>query len=214
MIDFDQLSEHEIEERLEYAQRNVTNTKAFSAYLSDAPRLAAVLIPLLRTPIEGTSIPTWHVLLTKRSPTLAEHSGQVAFPGGQSDPVDATPEETALREAHEEIGLNPRDIRILGKLDSLVTITNYQITPVIGVIRWPATLQLSGDEVERVFTVPLKWLSEPENHEIRYRTLPPPISTFYGTESHPVIYFRKYQDDVLWGASADIMMRFLKIIQK
>ncbi len=79
--------------------------------LGGEPKPAAVLIPFLKQD------DTWHVLFTRRTDTLPEHSGQVAFPGGRADPGDSTPEVTALREAKEEIGLNPTDVRLLGRLD-------------------------------------------------------------------------------------------------
>ena len=90
-----------------------------------------MLIPFLR--IEQA----WHLLFTRRNSALPEHSGQVAFPGGRADPDDPDLETTALREAYEEIGLLPADVRILGRLYDFLTITNYLVTPIVGVIPWP-----------------------------------------------------------------------------
>jgi 8-oxo-dGTP pyrophosphatase MutT (NUDIX family) len=181
-----------------------------SALLPDAPRQAAVLVPLVRVKKLPNDIPgwRWHVLYTRRTSSLAEHSGQVAFPGGRSDPDDPSPEATVLREAYEEIGLNPEDVRILGRLEHLLTITNYCITPVVGVMPWPYPISLETDEVSRVFTIPLEWLADTQNHEVRHRPLPPPFSGV------PVIYFKAYEGELLWGVSASITVSLLETLLK
>lgn len=158
---------------------------------------AAVLIPLLKRDA------SWHVLFTRRTDTLPEHSGQVAFPGGRADPDDGTPEVTALREAEEEIGLKPDDVNLLGRLDPMTTISNYRLTPVVGVMPWPYPIRLARHEVSRVFTIPLEWLANAANREIQERELPDP----YG--SVPVIYFSRFEDELLWGVSAQITLNLL-----
>lgn len=201
-----QLTASEIAERLQQARETFDEDSPFSEssypseLLPDAPRPAAVLIPLLQQ--EGK----WHILYTRRNITLAEHSGQVAFPGGRSDPGDRGPEMTALREAHEEIGLLPEDVTILGRLNDFVTITNYLVTPIIGVIPWPYDLHLSNVEVSRAFTIPLDWLVDPSNYEEHQRALPDP----YGTVS--VIYYHPYDGETLWGASARFTQRLIKTL--
>jgi 8-oxo-dGTP pyrophosphatase MutT (NUDIX family) len=165
--------------------------------LPDPPRQAAVLIPLL---IQGHH---WRVLFTRRTSTLPEHSDQVAFPGGRSDPEDLNPEMTALREAHEEIGLQPLDVTIMGQLHELHTISNYCIRPVVGVIPWPYVFKLARHEVSRVFSIPLDWLVNLDNHEIHMRELPQPYSPL------PVIYFKPYSGELLWGVSAQITLDLL-----
>jgi 8-oxo-dGTP pyrophosphatase MutT (NUDIX family) len=123
------------------------------------------------------------------------------------DPGDSGPEQTALREAWEEIGLEPRAVRILGQLSPILTITNYLVTPVIGVIPWPTQLRLAKEEVSRAFTIPLKWLQDSKNLDIRQRTLPPP----YGTLN--VIYFKHYEGELLWGASGRITVNLLQVLR-
>jgi 8-oxo-dGTP pyrophosphatase MutT (NUDIX family) len=172
-----------------------------SELLSDAPRPAAVLMALL------WKDDRWQLLFTRRTAQLAEHSGQVAFPGGRADPEDDGPVSTALREAREEIGLDPEQVQILGRLQAFITITNYKVTPVVGVIPWPIPLAISPAEVSRVFTIPLAWLCDPANHTHQQRSLPPP----YGPVS--VIYFKDYDGEVLWGASARFTMTFLETIK-
>jgi 8-oxo-dGTP pyrophosphatase MutT (NUDIX family) len=167
---------------------------------AEPPRAAAVLIPILR--VEGE----WHVLYTRRTDTVADHKGQVAFPGGSSDPDDPSPEATALREAHEEIGLNPQDVRILGRLNSLLTITNYCVTPVVGAIPWPYPLHLETSEVSRAFTIPLAWLADPDPWEVQQHVLPG------RPEPHPVIYFQLYEGELLWGVSAQITINLIKVL--
>jgi len=199
------LTEEEIIHRLEQVSIESTGVPyAESPYLSqmlpDPPRPAAVLIPLLRQ--DGA----WFILYTRRTATLAEHSGQVAFPGGRADEGDPDPETTALREAYEEIGMQPARVRVLGRLDDFVTVTNYRVTPVVGVIPWPYILHLELEEVSRAFTIPINWLANPANYEIRLRTLPAPYAPVR------VIYFQPYDGEVLWGASARFTLALLKIL--
>jgi 8-oxo-dGTP pyrophosphatase MutT (NUDIX family) len=166
---------------------------------------ASVLIPILNASPDR-NCPDWHLLFTHRTDRVADHKGQVSFPGGRADLQDINPEATALREAHEEIGLKPQDVEIIGKLEKFPTITRYLVTPVIGLIPYPYAFHLQPEEVSRVFTIPLAWLSEPSNHEIRARQVIPdeaPGSSF------TVIYFKPYQEEILWGITAEITLRLL-----
>jgi len=170
-----------------------------AALPSEMRRPAAVLVPLVR---EGGR---WSLLYTRRAETLKNHKGQVSFPGGAVDSQDSSPEETALREAHEEIGLLPGDVRLVGRLGYLQTVSNFLITPVVGQVRWPYHFRVSPLEVSRVFTIPLDWLADSRNREER-----PWIFPDGRTEN--IIYFQSYDGEVLWGASARITVELLKAL--
>ena len=161
-------------------------------------RPAAVLVPVYRDNGE------WHILFTERTHTVEDHKGQVAFPGGRVDEADASRVETALREAEEEIGLRREDVTVLGRLDELLTVTQYRITPVVGLIPWPYPFVLSTSELSEVFGVPLKWLADPKNLETQLRE--PPL---LGPKI-PVYYFR-YQGHTIWGVTARMLLSFIEV---
>jgi 8-oxo-dGTP pyrophosphatase MutT (NUDIX family) len=200
------LSEAEIARRLAKTFQK-TGEAASAEYpeleelFSSPPISAAVLIPLFRNE------DLWHLLFIRRTIDQHEHSNQVAFPGGRTDPQDATPEQTALREAKEEIGLEPDDVRILGRLHDFLTVTHYRVTPVIGTIPWPYSFHLATQEVSRIFTIPLTWLADTNNHEIRERALPAPFNKL------PVVYFHPYDGEVLWGASARFTLALMELLK-
>jgi 8-oxo-dGTP pyrophosphatase MutT (NUDIX family) len=193
----DQLTEAFIAERLQMAVEEAGHSSAGNAGMANTEqkqiRCAAVLIPLLR------DRSGWHILYTRRTNYVESHKGQVSFPGGGCDEGETTPEQTALREAEEEIGINPKTVHILGQLASLVTITSYRVTPVVGVIGWPATFQIGEHEVERVFTIPLEWLAD---HRNRW-DLPFP------GRKNTVIAYHPYDGELLWGITAQITVDFL-----
>jgi 8-oxo-dGTP pyrophosphatase MutT (NUDIX family) len=161
---------------------------------------AAVLVPLYQD--EGR----WRVLFTRRTESVDNHRGQVSFPGGRIEAEDAGPEAAALREAQEEIGLSPKAVEVLGTLDSLLTVTQFLVTPVVGIIPWPFPLRLNRQEVAVAFGVDLDWLADPANLEIRERRpmVPGP--------SVPVYYFHPYENEVIWGATARITLDLLEAL--
>jgi len=161
---------------------------------------AAVLMPLARR--EGE----WYLLFTRRTNLVESHKGQVSFPGGECGLGEYTPEQTALREAEEEIGLHPQDVRVLGRLNDVVTITHYRVTPVVGVIPWPYEFQLARVEVARVFAIPMLWLTQRENWE-EYNFMPDGAPRPF-----PVITYHPYDGEILWGASARMTQNFLMVL--
>jgi 8-oxo-dGTP pyrophosphatase MutT (NUDIX family) len=120
------------------------------------------------------------------------------------EPGDLDAQRAALREAEEEIGLRPQDVRVLGTLDPLYTVTQFHVTPVVAAFPWPYRLRQNPREVASVFGVPLTWLRQPGNLDVRPRQLPPPGKTV------SVFYFRPYEGHVIWGATARIVVQLLQ----
>ena len=156
-------------------------------------KCAAVLLPL------AWHVDEWFLVFTRRTERVESHKGQVSFPGGACDGEEKTPEETALREAHEELGIQPQEVRILGRLADLLTISYYQVTPVVGIIPWPYVFHVENAEVARVFTIPLAWLADPSN---KWQFKLP-------GEHRELICYHPYDGELLWGATARITVNFL-----
>ncbi|MEE8471619.1 MAG: CoA pyrophosphatase [Dehalococcoidia bacterium] len=161
------------------------------------PMPAAVLLPIFR---KGDG---YHVLLTRRTQEVEHHKGQISFPGGARGPEDESLEATALRESWEEVGLEPGDVDVLGELDDMVTITNFEVRPFVGLIPHPYPFQLCAAEVESLIEVPLQFLLDPGN--CREETHP-------GDSSH-VHYSFEYDGNVIWGATARILNQFLFVLR-
>ncbi|MFQ3666298.1 MAG: CoA pyrophosphatase [Sphingomonadaceae bacterium] len=154
------------------------------------PVPAAVLVPLVARP-EPT------LLLTLRTPHLRKHAGQVAFPGGRVDTADTDAVAAALREAQEEIGLEPSLVDILGLSDPYVTATGYHVTPVVGALPPDPTLVLNAEEVADVFEVPLAFALDPANHRLREAEWQGRLRRFYVIE---------WQGRAIWGATAGMLV--------
>lgn len=200
------ISQHELLARLSTSFDDFP-ISAFPESILPEYKPAAVLIPILNAS-RDPDLPDWHLLFTRRTDQVADHKGQVSFPGGSSDPEDSSPSATALREAYEEIGLKPQDVLVIGKLNQLPTITHYLVTPVIGLIPWPYTFTLEPEEVSLVFTIPLDWLANPANHEVRQIE-----SILEGSSpSRDVIVFKPYHEEILWGVSAEITIRLIQTL--
>jgi 8-oxo-dGTP pyrophosphatase MutT (NUDIX family) len=200
--EFPNLSKAEIQTKIaEHEFSHISNP--FPRELLPTPlRNAAVLIPFIRSNHE------WHLLFIRRTTVDGDmHSGQVAFPGGGAENGDLTPENTALRETQEELGITPDQVQIVGQLGKLTTISNYLITPIVGFLDWPIPLNPATTEVSKVFTIPLRWLANSENYTIKNRSLPEPHAPI------PVIYFHKYKGELLWGASAKLTLHLLEVLE-
>jgi 8-oxo-dGTP pyrophosphatase MutT (NUDIX family) len=155
---------------------------------------AAVLVPIVMRP-ELT------VLLTQRTEGLRRHAGQIAFPGGRMEPTDHDPTATALREAEEEIGLDPAFVEPLGYLDAYRTGTGFRIFPVVSLVREGFTLKLDAREVADAFEVPLAFLMDEANHRTEARS-------WLGVERR--FYAMPFGDRYIWGATAGIMKNMHK----
>ena len=152
-------------------------------------RPAAVLIPIVDHP-EPT------VLLTQRSPNLADHAGQIAFPGGKIDATDASPRDAALREAEEEVGLDRGFVDSLGYLGVYGTSFGFRILPTVARVRPGFSLRINRAEVDDAFEVPLAFLMNPNNHQLHARE-------FRGVER--TYYAMPFAERYIWGATAGIL---------
>ena len=178
-----------------------------------APAAAAVLVPLVERP-DGLS-----VLLTERTAHLSTHSGQVAFPGGKVDAGDADVVHAALREAHEEVGLERGFVDVIGQLPVYVTGTQFIVTPVVALVRAGFVLHPNADEVAHAFEVPLAFLMDPAHHR-RHRFewegqmrewfsmpyLEPARAIAQAGESPPEA------ERYIWGATAGMLRNFYRFL--
>ena len=160
-------------------------------------RPAAVLVPLIDRP-DGMS-----VLLTQRTAHLSAHAGQIAFPGGRIEPRDRDAAEAALRETEEEIGL-PRDhVSLIGRLDTYVTGTGFEITPIVGIIAAPFPSMIDPFEVADVFEVPLSFVLDPRNHRRTEREF---------EQRRRVFFVIPYEDRNIWGATAGMLVNLAEVL--
>lgn len=152
-------------------------------------RAAAVLVPL--EPGRG-------VWLTRRSTRMTDHAGQVSFPGGKIERFDASPEAAALREAQEEIGLDPARAEIIGRLNDHITGTGFHIAPVVALLPEKVELLPAAEEVEELFALPFSDLLNPE-FPVRRK------AHWRGGERE--FWLWPHADHVIWGATAEILRR-------
>lgn len=164
----------------------------------DAPefRRACVLVPLIHD--RGA----WSLLFSRRSPNLAAHSGQIAFPGGAVERDEAF-EDAAMREAEEEVGIPRESVELIGRLDDLITNSGFLVAPFVGVLRARADYVLQESEVAEVFEVPLEALLDPNQPEVRYVT--------FGKRSYPS-YFYHYEKYEIWGLTGRMLKAFLDLV--
>ena len=163
-----------------------------------APTPAAVLVGLVDR-CDGPAL-----LLTRRTEHLRDHAGQICFPGGRMEPGDESAAAAALREAEEEIGLDPARVGILGNLPPYQTVTGFRIQPVVGWISPPFELRPDPFEVAEAFEVPLHFVLDPENHRRQsYRR--GPVTRGY--------YVLPYQGRFIWGATAGILVNLARVLR-
>ena len=194
-----ELTREFISQRLQEAQAGASALGEYAEMAVDsATRLkcAAVLVPLMFQHGE------WHVLFTRRTERVESHKGQVSFPGGACNEGETTPEQTALREAEEEIGIHPADVNVLGRLNRMVTISKFRVSPIVGVIPFPYAFKVAGVEVARVFTIPLTWLANRNNY----------WEFSLGDSDKSLIAYHPYDGELLWGATARMTVNFLRTL--
>jgi 8-oxo-dGTP pyrophosphatase MutT (NUDIX family) len=178
---------------------NAEHGSRLARYLPANPVPAAVLVPLIDRP-EGMT-----VLLTQRASQLARHAAQIAFPGGRIDAGDADAASAALREAREEIGLDSGRVEVFGYLPDHAVISGYRVTPVLGLVAPPFSLQLNPAEVAGVFEVPLPHVLDSANHKARLRRV---------GDEELLLYDIPWQGQNIWGATAGMLLTFVKMLQQ
>jgi 8-oxo-dGTP pyrophosphatase MutT (NUDIX family) len=164
------------------------------------PRMtaSAVLVPIFKK--NGQ----YHLLFMQRTERVKDHKGQISFPGGAYEKEDNELLNTALREAEEEIGLAPHDVEVLGELDDMLTVaTSYIISPFVGLIPYPYPFKLDHFETEELIEVPIATL-------LNKNCFSESKSISNGQEIE--LYFYKYENKVIWGATARILKQFLGIV--
>ena len=166
-------------------------------------RPAAVLIPL-REMEPGVAHSPVEILLTRRAEHLDAHAGQVSFPGGTVDPTDADIFEAALRETHEELGIAPEAVRVLGRLDDMLTITGFHVSPVVGVVEPGVRLEPNPVEVARVFALPLSVAMDEEAWEQR-------LHPWRGSEV--TAWHLPYDGEDVWGATGTMLRDFVALLR-
>ncbi len=158
---------------------------------------AAILLPLFK---KGEDC---HILFTKRTDRVKYHKGQISFPGGGVDEEDSDLEQTALREAYEEIGLKRKDVEILGALDDIVTVSEFIVTPFVGHFSYPYPLKISPIEIDEMIEVPLPFLLQKGCFQER---------EIMQGDQRRIVDSYQYGKHIIWGATARILKQFLDLI--
>src|SRR5207302_6444480 len=164
---------------------------------STALRPAAVLVPLIDHP-SGMS-----VLLTQRTAHLSAHAGQISFPGGRIEEHDPDAVTAALRETEEEVGLPRERVSVIGRLDTYVTGTGFEITPIVGIVEPPFALAIDPFEVAEAFEVPLAFILDRRNHQRIERESAGRSRSFF---------VLPYQGRNIWGATAGILVTLAEVL--
>jgi 8-oxo-dGTP pyrophosphatase MutT (NUDIX family) len=178
--------------------RTAEESREFLKHFSASPVPAAVLVPLVERENELT------VLLTQRATQLKNHAGQISFPGGRIELSDDGPREAALREAREEIGLDPGFVSVVGYLPDHVIVSGFLVTPVVAFVQPGFELLLDSGEVESTFEVPLSFLFDPQNHRTRRRRI--------GTSEREIdVIDIPFGEHNIWGATAGMIFTLYRL---
>lgn len=171
---------------------------------------AAVLVAIVQRENRGDG--GLHVLLTRRTEHLRDHAGQISFPGGRAEPGDGSPAATALREAQEEVGLEPDQLDIIGQLPAYTTVTRYVVTPVVALVRAPYCLALDGFEVAEAFEVPLAHLMNPANHQRHVFSFEGGQRQFLSMPWHGRAPDGQPREYFIWGATAAMLRNLYRFL--
>lgn len=177
---------------------DVTGYRPASVRTFRPTRTAAVLVPML-------DLPKPEIVLTRRADHLPQHPGQVSFPGGAAEQGDSSAVQTALREAQEEIGLQPESARPIGFLDRMDTISDYRVLPVVALITPPVIWVPDASEVAEVFTVPLDVVLDTERYESR-------VVERHGQQF--TIHTLRWEGHTIWGATAAMLLNLTIRMQR
>ena len=173
--------------------------RRLARHFPENPVPAAVLVPLVDRP-QGMT-----VLLTQRASQLARHAAQISFPGGRLEPDDADVASAALRETQEEIGLDPGHVSVFGYLPDHLVISGFRVTPVLGLVTPPFSLELNAAEVAGVFEVPLAHVLDSANHKARLRRV---------GDEELLLYDIPWEGQNIWGATAGMLLTFVHMLQE
>jgi 8-oxo-dGTP pyrophosphatase MutT (NUDIX family) len=173
--------------------------KKLARHFPENPVPAAVLMPIVDRP-DGMTM-----LLTQRASQMARHPAQISFPGGRLEQEDPDFASAALREANEEIGLDPARVQVFGYLPDHLVISGFRVTPVLGIVSPPFSLELNPAEVAGVFEVPLAHVLDSANHKARMRRI--------GDEDM-LLYDIPWEGQNIWGATAGMLLTFVRMLQE
>ncbi len=190
----------QILEPAEHGPFTVSTAEHEDADLFDGPLApAAVLVPLI------SRTHGWQVLLTQRTRHLKHHAGQISFPGGRQEEQDRSRVAAALRETKEEVGIDPDEVMVVGRLEPFSTISGYAVTPIVGIVKADYELRLDRHEVESAFEVPLDFVLDRANRKRQ-------SVHFKGRRRQT--YVIKYRDYRIWGATAAILVNLADRLER
>lgn len=204
-----QLTPHALCQRFAHPPEWQPELRHEPSYMTRQPAQAAVLIGLTAPAHDPNNL---HVLLTQRGQHLSTHSGQIAFPGGKVDATDASVQAAALREAHEEIGLAPERVHIIGQLPTYITGSAFWVQPVVALVQPGEPLVPNPQEVDEVFEVPLSFLMNPAHHRLHRME-------FEGIQRqwYSIPYLQPAQPQAIerfiWGATAGMLRNLYRFLQ-
>lgn len=178
----------------------------------------AVLIPLVQVDDE------WHVLFEVRSLTMRKQPGDISFPGGRIDPTDASPMEAAIRETHEELGIDPKCIQVLGQMSAYIASPSFVVYPFVATLDHHHIESFNKEEVEAIFTIPVSWLlnHEPYMHKVSVQPMPPmdfPYDKIFNGDKYQwrpraiEEWFYDYEEYTIWGLTARVLKHFVETIK-